>query len=814
MSLNAEEIEQLSRAGVRDDMDLSFLTRDDIAATLTGSTIVTRGRLYDIGQFLRAGNTFNATTTMSDVTKQLMFPVAGTQPALVSPNASVVTTTAADDTKQAPRVSVDKISAFCGAPLKWENWSIKTSSQLGQTHYEPLLVGPPPESDPRLLKRDRELYYMLQHALFEGTANHIVESEKVYKSGHRVWSALEKWYGSDSVSETIVTHYRTKLDNLRLDSDGDPNKYINEFIHCSSKLEAKNEGYTAKTQLAKFLGGIRDEDYDVTVQNLRADKTTMFQSAVERIRQREQEIEQLEKETTSKARRAVRSNGGPAGTTANRPHKQHAIPTLPDWILKDLPSNKRKILIKWRGVYNSEGRHIRPDEKPGTNEATDQKASTKGGGDGDSGANSKSHSENKSKRRKGQKSRRTKTTLSGLDGGSASKVVLKSDDDGGSDSEDDSDSDRSTKSSTKKKKKKAAKQRTRRNPVTNVGRDGGEAPRVVLDEGTEFEVIGGVGWKILEKLSKKANLGGWRSGMDGPSLPIVNAVTAYVSPTTGDAILLGLGAAAFDDRVEQTEALVNTHSMRKNNVTVHNVARRDGGAQRLEIGSVVVELEFTDSEKLLTFPIRMPTDNELESIPIYWLTPRVPVDATSLLIQSCRRRTIEIAPESEIGWEARLAYPPEMITAKTLAATTQLCIQAVEMENRESPRQHRKQRLLPLHPRRLEGRTDSDTFFASIKSIRNFACVQLFFHLKSQFLFVRCMRREGHSHGAYQKRILMVLTRILSARLVHRTSCSPITPRRRSGQSGPRLVGPTSLGKLPRHHTISTRIKRSGKSKI
>ncbi len=91
-----------------------------------------------------------------------------------------------------------------------------------------------------------------------------------------------------------------------------------------------------------------------------------------------------------------------------------------------------------------------------------------------------------------------------------------------------------------------------------------------------------------------------------------------------------------------------------------------------------------------------------------------------------------------------------MIVSKTLLATTQLCTEAVEMENRESPRQHRKQRLLPLHPRRLEGQTDSDTFFASIKSIRNFACVQLFFHLTSQFLFVRCMRREAHSHGAYQ----------------------------------------------------------------
>ena len=71
------------------------------------------------------------------------------------------------------------------------------------------------------------------------------------------------------------------------------------------------------------------------------------------------------------------------------------------------------------------------------------------------------------------------------------------------------------------------------------------------------------------------------------------------------------------------------------------------------------------------------------------------------------------------------------------------------MENRDAPRQHRKQRLLPLHLRRLEGRTDSDTFFASEKSVRIFTCcVQLFFHIESGYLYLRCMRREAH--GAYQ----------------------------------------------------------------
>ena len=40
--------------------------------------------------------------------------------------------------------------------------------------------------------------------------------------------------------------------------------------------------------------------------------------------------------------------------------------------------------------------------------------------------------------------------------------------------------------------------------------------------------------------------------MDGPTLPIVNAVTAYEHPETKETYLLGLGGAAFDERPEQT----------------------------------------------------------------------------------------------------------------------------------------------------------------------------------------------------------------------------------------------------------------------
>jgi hypothetical protein len=93
---------------------------------------------------------------------------------------------------------------------------------------------------------------------------------------------------------------------------------------------------------------------------------------------------------------------------------------------------------------------------------------------------------------------------------------------------------------------------------------------------------------------------------------------------------------------------------------------------------------------------------------------------------------------------------PEMITVKTLEATTQLCKLLVEMDKRESPRQHRKQRVQALHPKRIEGRTDLDTFFASIKSARNYPCIQIFYSVLHQYIFVRGMRKESESHSTYQ----------------------------------------------------------------
>src|SRR5688500_15076677 len=78
------------------------------------------------------------------------------------------------------------------------------------------------------------------------------------------------------------------------------------------------------------------------------------------------------------------------------------------------------------------------------------------------------------------------------------------------------------------------------------------------------------------------------------------------------------------------------------------------------------------------------------------------------------------------------------------------------MDNCESPRQHRKQRLQALHPRRIEGRTDSNTFFSTIQSVQGHTCIQIFILLLSKFIYIHLMKRKSTSHGAYQDFICKV----------------------------------------------------------
>ena len=132
------------------------------------------------------------------------------------------------------------------------------------------------------------------------------------------------------------------------------------------------------------------------------------------------------------------------------------------------------------------------------------------------------------------------------------------------------------------------------------------APRLIIDPGTEIDVIGVVGWFILNVVDgTTVNLGGALAGMGEQRLPIVSAVTAYDHETEGP-ILIGHGQVAWDDQPDQTEYIINSYYLRHNNVTVDDVMTRDGGKQKIKISGTEVKLDFVD-ENILSFNIIKPT---------------------------------------------------------------------------------------------------------------------------------------------------------------------------------------------------------------
>jgi hypothetical protein len=780
-SLDAAETAALATNGVMTREDLSMITFEDITYALPdGTSVVKRRRLSLISQYLARGQTIDVATTMPEIINYLNtppVPIFKQGPPVMPPPPPPP-----DPTRGALRLYVNSIEEYLGSPIDFEDWELKTRATIGQMAYARFLGQPPVVGDILEQTRNNELYNMLTtaSALMDGSGMHILTGVN-NQDGHGAWTAINAWYGLAATSRTIIDHYWNKLESLRLSKTSQASTYVNDFIICCQKLDAKNEGYTTEMKRQRFLHQIVDDSYDVAKQQLAGDLTIDFHGCFQRVRNRKQDLLKAKGEALKKARRFKKNE-----ESDSEPKKEGSsatIPSIPSYILyKIKPENVKKDLIWWRGIYNSEKRIIRANELTAPAGRTDGKAEggasakrdgddseTHGSGKGRNsrGGKGKKPFKKKARRIRG-KLRRTATQPSGTSNGkNASSTVhisMKDDDEDESKSGDENDDneDRSGQDEIseeevqvdkpRKKKKKQSKARhdkSRRNAVSRRGRTGKEKPRGNIYPGTEIDVIGGTGWHVVSTLScfnMTAQLDRALAGMGERSLPLVRVVTAYDHSTLGT-ILLGVRCAGYNKRAEQTESLFNSHNLRKNGIFVNDTMKRVGGEQRLTVDGIHVELDFVD-QKTLSFKLRTPTTSELDDLTIHWLSPRR-LDLSSSKGNAVRRSPAAIVP-SQAPWEERLGNSPEMITVKTLEATTQLCESPVEMDKRESPRQHRKQRVQALHPKRIEGRTDSDTFFVSIKSVRNYACVQIFYSALQRYIFVPGMRKESESHGAYQ----------------------------------------------------------------
>ena len=210
------------------------------------------------------------------------------------------------------------------------------------------------------------------------------------------------------------------------------------------------------------------------------------------------------------------------------------IPSIPGYILyKIKPDDVRKDLIRWRVIYNDEKRAIRIDElQRNSRHEYRNNSYAKTEASQESPMPKRRLKDNINIRVK--TARKTTVKNSGLANQTVRVSMKDEDDDSESDHSDESTSSKSEEASqrnTSKVRSLTRKKNGRKNGSN--GRDHGTkrkcgqarrgtndvinshvAPRMIIDPGTEIDVIGGVRWFILNVVDgTTANLGGALAGM-------------------------------------------------------------------------------------------------------------------------------------------------------------------------------------------------------------------------------------------------------------------------------------------------------------
>ena len=145
------------------------------------------------------------------------------------------------------------------------------------------------------------------------------------------------------------------------------------------------------------------------------------------------------------------------------------------------------------------------------------------------------------------------------------------------------------------------------------------APRAIIDPVTEQDIIGGVGWHILEMVEQiSAGFIGALLGIGEVDLHMVKPIT--LGNSKDGKILVGHAYAAYDNRNEQSETMLNSHDLQKHGVVVNDTTKRDGGEQNLILDDITIQLDFVD-EKTVSFYLQCASSDDLRNMSIHWIWP-------------------------------------------------------------------------------------------------------------------------------------------------------------------------------------------------
>ena len=171
---------------------------------------------------------------MADITANLR---TGGVPSLTA-STSTASTHTVDPSRGATKIHVNALKEFGGQPINYEDWERGFKATLGQMAYATLITAPPMTGNTIIETRDKELFFILTNSLMKGSGMNIINAMND-ESRHQAIQDIETWYGSAATSRTIIDHYRSRLEGLRLTEETTASSYVNEFLICFSRLEKK-----------------------------------------------------------------------------------------------------------------------------------------------------------------------------------------------------------------------------------------------------------------------------------------------------------------------------------------------------------------------------------------------------------------------------------------------------------------------------------------------------------------------------------------------------------------------------------------------
>ena len=232
-------------------------------------------------------------------------------------------------------------------------------------------------------------------------------------------------------------------------------------------------------------------------------------------------------------------------------------------------------------------------------------------------------------------------------------------------------------------------------------------------------------------------------------LQVVNAVTLVSDPYSGNKWLCVVNQCLLLHDNSHREALLQPNQARDFGTIVDDCARihmgpngRPGG-QFIQVPGTTIPLLHDGWKAYLS--VSKPSDKDLKSMPQLELTSPLPYEPS---IRVCTRRVSKLCEEEVKFWTARLGYPPEQVVRHTLGMTSQL-VKTVEAESRMLMRDHKVTRLYPLRPHRINDVCFSDTFFASVSSIRGYSMFQLFCLRDAKTDFAFLMRKKSQAPSKF-----------------------------------------------------------------